>query len=116
MAEDDGKLTRSRDSIANTITVAIGVSLVCSILVAGTAVLLKPKQEQNRTRFRQQIVLEVAGLFEPGADIEQHALLLEFDTVHGRWPRDIAAVFIDNFRRFAAGERLRYSVDFERGY
>ena len=32
------------------------------------------------------------------------------------WPRDIAAVFIDNFRRFAAGERLRYSVDFERGY
>ncbi len=26
---------------------------------------------------------------EPGADLEQHALLLEFDTVHGPWDRDI---------------------------
>lgn len=34
-----------------------------------------------------QIVL----INEPGADIEQHALLLEFDTVHGTWSRDIAA-------------------------
>jgi phosphoglycerate dehydrogenase-like enzyme len=32
------------------------------------------------------------------------------------WPRDIAALFIDNFRRFTAGEALRYAVDFERGY
>lgn len=32
-----------------------------------------------------QIVL----INEPGADLEQHALLLEFDTVHGAWPRDI---------------------------
>ncbi len=34
-----------------------------------------------------QIVL----INEPGADIKQHALLLEFDTVHGPWPRDISA-------------------------
>ncbi len=34
-----------------------------------------------------QIVL----INEPGADIEQHALLLEFDTVHGTWSRDISA-------------------------
>jgi len=33
-----------------------------------------------------QIVL----INEPGADLEQHALLLEFDTVHGPWPRDIS--------------------------
>lgn len=32
-----------------------------------------------------QIVL----INEPGADLEQHALLLEFDTVHGPWSRDI---------------------------
>ncbi|MEO0917469.1 MAG: ArsJ-associated glyceraldehyde-3-phosphate dehydrogenase [Pseudomonadota bacterium] len=32
-----------------------------------------------------QIVL----INEPGADLAQHALLLEFDTVHGPWPRDI---------------------------
>ena len=34
-----------------------------------------------------QIVL----LNEPAGDLEQQALLLEFDTVHGRWPGQIAA-------------------------
>ena len=32
------------------------------------------------------------------------------------WPRDIAALFIDNYRRYAAGGALRYTVDFDRGY
>lgn len=61
---------RSRDSIANTFVVAIGVSLACSILVAGAAVLLKPRQELNEQLFRQRTVLEVAGLYEPGESIE----------------------------------------------
>lgn len=33
---------------------------------------------------------QIALINEPGADIEQHALLLEFDTVHGTWSRDIS--------------------------
>lgn len=61
----------SRDSISNTFVVAIGVSLVCSVLVSAAAVLLKPLQEQNESRYRQRIVLEVAGLYEPGVDIEE---------------------------------------------
>ncbi len=55
-----------RNSVKNTLTVAIGLSIVCSIFVAGAAVILKPKQEQNATDFRQRIILEVAGLYEPG--------------------------------------------------
>jgi len=31
-------------------------------------------------------------------------------------PTDIAPVFIDNYRRWAAGEPLKYQVDFARGY
>jgi len=58
-----------RDSIGNTLFVAIGVSLICSILVASAAVLLKPKQLQNEEEYRQRIILDVAGLYEPGADI-----------------------------------------------
>ena len=61
----------SRDSIANTFIVAIGVALVCSVLVSAAAILLKPQQERNETLFRQKIVLEVAGLYEPGVDIEE---------------------------------------------
>lgn len=67
----------NRNSVANTLTVAIGLSIVCSILVAGTAVILKPKQEQNAADFRQRIILDVAGLYEPGSDPSLEAAGIE---------------------------------------
>ena len=65
----DEKKEFSRDSISNTLVVAIGVSLVCSVLVSAAAVVLRPAQERNQAEFKQRIVLEVAGLYEPDADI-----------------------------------------------
>ena len=62
---------RSRDSVANTLIVSITLSLVASVLVAGTAIVLKPIQQQNEERYRQQIILDVAGLYTPGGDIEE---------------------------------------------
>ena len=64
-------MSESRDSISNTFVVAIGISLVCSVLVSAAAVILKPQQERNETRYRQQIVLQVAGLYEPGIDVSE---------------------------------------------
>jgi Na+-transporting NADH:ubiquinone oxidoreductase subunit C len=60
---------RKRDSVGNTLLVAVSLSLVCSLLVASTAVLLQPKQLENAERYRQAIILDVAGLLEPGSDI-----------------------------------------------
>ena len=60
-----------RDSISNTLIVAIGLSLVCSVIVSSAAIVLKPVQEKNEEEFRQQIILEVAGLMEPGGNIEE---------------------------------------------
>ena len=59
-----------RDSISNTLIIAIGLSLVCSVIVSSAAIVLKPVQEKNEEEFRQQIILDVAGLMEPGGDIE----------------------------------------------
>ncbi len=59
-----------RDSISNTLFVAIGLSLICSILVASTAIFLKPVQEKNEEEFRQKIILDVAGLMQADADID----------------------------------------------
>ena len=68
----------NRDSISNTLVVAIGVSLVCSILVASAAIILKPRQQLNEEEFRQRIILDVAGMYEPGANIaEQYAAIEE---------------------------------------
>jgi Na+-transporting NADH:ubiquinone oxidoreductase subunit C len=61
----------NRDSMSNTLLVAIGISFVCSILVASAAVVLKPRQLQNEEEFRQRIILDVAGLYDPAADIAE---------------------------------------------
>ena len=60
-----------RDSISNTLIVAVGLSLVCSIIVSSAAIVLKPVQERNEELFRKQIILDVAGLMEPGASIDE---------------------------------------------
>ncbi|MDH3491327.1 MAG: Na(+)-translocating NADH-quinone reductase subunit C [Gammaproteobacteria bacterium] len=60
-----------RDSISNTLMVAVGLSLVCSVIVSSAAIVLKPIQEKNEEEFRQQIILDVAGLMEPGGNIEE---------------------------------------------
>ena len=68
---DDKKPGFNRDSIGNTLTVAIGVSLVCSVLVSAAAIVLRPQQEANQAQFRQRIVLEVAGLYDPDVPIAE---------------------------------------------
>lgn len=70
-----------RDSISNTLIVAIGLSLVCSVIVSSAAIVLKPVQQKNEDLFRQQIILEVAGLMEPGADVSALFEAIETRTV-----------------------------------
>jgi len=54
----------SNDSLKNIIGVALGVCLVCSILVATAAVLLKPKQVANQTQEKLKNVLLAGGLIQ----------------------------------------------------
>jgi Na+-transporting NADH:ubiquinone oxidoreductase subunit C len=70
-----------RDSISNTLIVAIGLSLVCSIVVSSAAIVLKPVQIRNAELYRQQIILDVAGLMEPGADVDALFESIETRTV-----------------------------------
>jgi len=71
VSDQSGKPTRSKDSVANTVIVAVTLSLVASILVASTAIVLKPVQERNEEQYRQQIILDVAGLWEAGGDVSE---------------------------------------------
>ncbi len=50
------------ESTAKILGVALGVCLVCAVLVSTTAVTLKPVQEQNRENDRLQNILDAAGL------------------------------------------------------
>jgi len=65
------KKSFDRDSISNTLIVAVGLSLVCSIIVSSAAIVLKPIQAKNEEEFRQTIILDVAGLMQPGGDVAE---------------------------------------------
>ncbi|MFD0966606.1 Na(+)-translocating NADH-quinone reductase subunit C [Seminibacterium arietis] len=56
---------KNKDSIGGTISIVILVSLACSIIVAGSAVLLKPTQEEQKQLDKQKNILSVAGLLKP---------------------------------------------------
>ena len=58
-----------RNGTLYTILFAAMVCGVCSILVSGTSVLLKDKQEANMLLDRQRQVLSVAGLIQPGEKV-----------------------------------------------
>jgi Na+-transporting NADH:ubiquinone oxidoreductase subunit C len=49
--------------------------------VSSAAIVLKPVQERNEELFRKQIILDVAGLMEPGADVDALFASIETRTV-----------------------------------
>lgn len=56
---------KNKDSVGGTLSVIILLSLVCSIIVAGSAVLLKPTQVEQKELDKQKNILSVAGLLTP---------------------------------------------------
>lgn len=54
------------DSIGKTLWVVLLLCLVCSVVVAGSAVGLKAKQQEQRLLDKQRNILDVVGLLKPG--------------------------------------------------
>ena len=61
----------SNDSVIKTLIVAISLCLVCSVVVSGAAVILKPIQEYNKELDRKRNILRSAGLLEEGKEIDE---------------------------------------------
>lgn len=58
-------MASSNDTIRQTLIVAFSLCVVCSILVSGAAVILKPVQDANKILDRNKNILGAAGLFDP---------------------------------------------------
>ena len=58
---------------------AAGVCLVCSIIVSGAAVSLKPLQEENKLLDKQKKVLIVAGLMREGEEVSNEEIGKRFE-------------------------------------
>ena len=63
-------MSSSKDTFGKTLGVVLAVCLVCSIVVSGAAVSLKPQQQANKLLFKQTKILEAAGMLDKaGKDI-----------------------------------------------
>ncbi|MDO8908032.1 MAG: Na(+)-translocating NADH-quinone reductase subunit C [Pseudohongiella sp.] len=56
------------NSVANTLKVALLLCAVCSVVISGAAVLLKPMQTENQILDRNRNILVAAGLFDPAVN------------------------------------------------
>ncbi len=71
MARFKSVMALPNDSTKKTLAVAVVMCLACSIVVAGAAVMLRPLQSANAALDRKRNILAVAGLLQPGQDVEE---------------------------------------------
>lgn len=64
-------LALPNDSTKKTFVMATLVCLVCAVFVSVAAVALKPVQIANKSLDKKKNILAVAGLYEPGADVDK---------------------------------------------
>ena len=64
-------MASNKDSISNTLFVAIALCLVCATLVSTAAVGLRSMQQTNKLKDRKANILAAAGLMADGVDIEE---------------------------------------------
>lgn len=97
-------MASSTDSVKRTLVIAFSLCVVCSILVSGAAVVLKPAQDANKILDRNKNILSAAGLYDPDlhADEEVDSLFAQFtprlvDLENGRFlsESEVAGLGID---------------------
>ena len=60
-----------KDSFSGTIIVVLVISLICSVMVAGSAVGLKPLQTEKKLLDKQRNILSVAGLLDKQTNVPE---------------------------------------------
>ena len=107
----------ANDSVGKTFGVALGVCLVCSVLVSGAAVSLRPTQAVNKALDKKRNILMAAGLIKAdevvaGAQIEeryQKIKPLVVDLASGDYVDDIDPLAYDQ-RRAAKDPALSVAI------
>lgn len=61
----------NNDSVGKTLLVAFLLCLVCAVVVSTAAVLLRPVQQANQTLDRRINILKIAGMYQPGLDVDK---------------------------------------------
>ena len=74
----------SNDSIGKTLTVAFLLCIVCSVIVSGAAVVLKPARESNEALDRKRNILDVLEILKDGGSTAKKILIrVDFNVRRG---------------------------------
>lgn len=98
-------MSANKDSIKSTIIVTVLLCLVCSILVAGSAVLLRDKQNANKANDMRRSVLQAAGLYDASQTVEEQFENIQIRIVNIEAGRFATEAELDELK--AAGFNLK---------
>lgn len=102
----------AKETVYRTLVVAGLLSVVCSALVSSFAVVLRPEQIKNKSLDRKKNILQAAGLYKEGADVESLFNKFEIKVVDletGEFREDIDAGSFDQ-RKAAKSEELGVAI------
>ena len=91
-------MSASGEGLGRILTVALGLCLVCSMVVSTAAVLLKPAQQANKTLDLKRNILMAAGLLDPSMSVEEQFEQVETRVVNideGRFVDDVDPASFD---------------------
>ena len=77
-------MSSSNESIQKTVTVALLLCLVCSVVVSASAVMLRPAQAVNEQANMQMNILQAAGLYDPQQTVQEQFELVSTRLEIGR--------------------------------
>ncbi len=100
----------NKDSVSGTLIVAFVVCLACAVVVASAAVVLKPIQEINDERNRQENILAAAGLLQEGVPLEEQFTRVQTRVVDLRTGRFTDAVDAASYDALRAAKTLSGEV------
>lgn len=84
-------MSAKNETLTRVLTVALGLCIVCSVVVSTAAVVLKPQQEANKARDLKRNILMAGGLYDPELGVEE-----QFASIETRVVDLTAGVFVDD--------------------
>lgn len=104
-----------RESVGKTFVVAALLCIVCSVLVSSAAVVLRPTQAVNKAMDKKRNILQAAGLYEEGVDIDAAFAAIEAKVVDLETGRYVDGIDAEAFDQKSAAKDPATSVQVPSG-
>lgn len=99
-------MVSSKDSTSKTLKVAFFLCVICSVVVSGAAVILKPIQDANRVLDRNKNILSAAGMFDAAINNDE-----EVEQIFREFTPRIADLRAGRFATDSELEELQINID-----